>query len=604
MKKLSPFKQEAYQDFSRKAAANKISAALDKVRSQLGREYDLLIGGKRLKGEGLLKSYNPSNKDEVVGVFQKASIEQAKNAVEVAHGAFQTWQYEPVEKRAARLFKVANIMRRRKAELTAWLIIESGKSWAEADGDVCECIDFADFYAREALRYGGSQKVHPFPGERPEQRYIPLGVIVVIPPWNFPAAILGGMAFAALVTGNTVVLKPSSDTPTIGAKVAEMIVEAGFPDGVFNFVPGSGATSGNAMVEHPKTRMIAFTGSKEVGLGIVARAAVAQPGQIWIKRVIAEMGGKNAIIVDESADVETAATGALASAFGYQGQKCSAGSRVIVHRKVYDKFLEAFAPKVKAIQQGPSEDPANYMGPVINQSAYDSIMRYIETGKSEGRVLAGGSGDDSRGFFIQPTAFADIDANATIAQEEIFGPVTAVIPADDFDHALEIANSTEYGLTGAVYSMKRKNLEKAREQFFCGNLYLNRKCTGAMVGSHPFGGFNMSGTDSKAGGGDYLLLFLQAKSISEKTGVLASPKRKPAKKKKAKKAKKKVRKASKKKPRKKSKAASKKKTKKRKTQKKVKRARKKAKRVKSKAKKKSGKKPRKKARAKSRRKRR
>ncbi len=598
MKKLSPFQQETYQDFSRKAAANKIQTALDKVRSQLGREYDILIGGKRLKGEGLLKSFNPSNKEEVVGVFQKASIEQARNAIDVAHGAFQTWQYEPAEKRAARLFKVASIMRRRKAELTAWLVIEAGKNWVEADADVCECIDFADFYAHEALRYGGPQKVHPLPGERPEQRYLPLGVVVVIPPWNFPAAILGGMTFAALVTGNTVVLKPSSDTPTIGAKVAEMIVEAGFPDGVFNFVPGSGATAGSAMVEHPKTRMIAFTGSKEVGLDIVARAAVTQPGQIWIKRVIAEMGGKNAIIVDESADVEVAATGALASAFGYQGQKCSAGSRVIVHRKVYDKFLETLEPKVKAIQQGSSEDPANYMGPVINQGAYDSIMRYVETGKSEGRVLAGGSGDDSRGFFIRPTVFADVDDKATIAQEEIFGPVTAVIPADDFDHALRIANSTEYGLTGAVYSMSRKNLQKAREQFFCGNLYLNRKCTGAMVGSHPFGGFNMSGTDSKAGGGDYLLLFLQAQTISEKTGVLASPKRRPAKrKKKAKKARKKTRKAARKKPRKKSrkksKVASRKKATK-KARKKVKRVRKKAKRVKSKARKK----PRKKARRK------
>ncbi len=577
MKKLSPFKNETYQDFSRKAAAGKIWTALDQVRMELGREYDILIGGKSLKGEGLLKSYNPSDKGEVIGVFQKASIEQAKQAIEVAHQAFQTWQYEPVEKRAARLVKVAKIMRRRKAELTAWLILESGKSWVEADGDVCECIDFADFYAREALRYGGSQKVHPFPGERPEQRYIPLGVVVVIPPWNFPAAILGGMTFAALVTGNTVVLKPSSDTPTIGAKVAEMIAEAGFPPGVFNFVPGSGATAGNAMVEHPKTRMIAFTGSKEVGLNIVQKAATAQPGQIWIKRVIAEMGGKNAIIVDKDANLDAAATGAVASAFGYQGQKCSAGSRVIVHRNVYDRFVELMTSKAKALTQGPVEDPANYAGPVINKGAFDSIMGYIETGKSEGRVVAGGSGDDAAGFFIQPTVFVDVDAKATIAQEEIFGPVTAVMKADDFDHALEIANSTEYGLTGAVYSGSRKNLEKAREQFFCGNLYLNRKCTGAMVGAHPFGGFNMSGTDSKAGGGDYLLLFLQAKSISEKVGGSAKPRAKAKKKTKKKAAKKSKKKTAKK---------AKKKTKK-KVRKKVKAKRKAGRKTKKKARKKA-----------------
>ena len=529
MPKLPPFKNETYQDFSRKPVADKLRAALAQVRSTFGQEYDLIIGGQRLKAPETFVSYNPSNKNEVLGVFPKASAQQARQAVEVAHQAFQRWQHEPAERRAARLFKVARLMRKRRNQLNAWCILEAGKTWPEADGDVAEAIDFAEFYAREALRLSGPQKVTPFPGERPEARYIPLGVVVVIPPWNFPAAILAGMTFAALVTGNTVVLKPSSDTPGIGAQIAEIIIEAGFPDGVFNFVPGGGATAGNAMVEHPQTRMIAFTGSKEVGLDIVARAAQTQPGQIWIKRVIAEMGGKNAIIVDSSADLEAAAQGALASAFGYQGQKCSAGSRIIVHKKVYDKFLEKLMPRVEALSVGAAEDPSNFMGPVINQGAWDSITHYLLVGREEGRLVAGGEADNTSGYFIAPAVFTDVDPSARIAQEEIFGPITAIIRAQNFDHALEIANSTEYGLTGAVYSASRKNLEKARENFYCGNLYLNRKCTGAMVGAHPFGGFNMSGTDSKAGGRDYLLLFTQGKAISEKPLRAARPLKKKIK---------------------------------------------------------------------------
>ncbi|MFQ5777837.1 MAG: L-glutamate gamma-semialdehyde dehydrogenase [Terriglobia bacterium] len=515
--KLPPFKNETFKNFSKKAAADKMRAAIQKVRAASGREYELILGGRRVKAEQTFESRNPSEKNEVLGIFAKASAEQARQAVEIAHRAFQTWQHEPAEKRVRRMVKVAQLMRQRRTELAAWCVLEAGKNWAEADADVCEAIDFAEFYAREALRLDGPQKTHPFPGEKPELRYLPLGVVVVIPPWNFPAAILSGMTFAALATGNTVVLKPSSDTPGVSAQIAEIILAAGFPDGVFNFVPGGGATAGNAMAEHSLTRMIAFTGSKEVGLDIVQRAGKTQPGQIWIKRVIAEMGGKNAVVVDESADLDAAAQGALASAFGYQGQKCSAGSRIIVHDRVYDKFLEKFLPRVEAVRLGPANDPANAMGPVINQGAFDSIMGYINVGQGEGKLAAGGTGDSARGFFIRPTVFTEIDPHARIAQEEIFGPVTAVTRARDFDHALEIANCTEYGLTGAVYSRNRKHLEKARQHFFCGNLYLNRKCTGAMVGAHPFGGFNMSGTDSKAGGRDYLLLFTQAKVISEKT---------------------------------------------------------------------------------------
>ena len=516
MKKLPPFKNETYQDFSKKPVAAKLQAAIRKVRASFGREYALIIGGERLRSDQKLESRNPSDKKELIGIFQKATPEQGRQAVEVAHRAFQTWRYEPAEKRAERLLNVGKLMRQRRNELVAWCILEAGKTWAEADADVSEAIDFTEYYSRQALRLGGPQKTQPFPGEKPELRYIPLGVVVVIPPWNFPCAILCGMTFAALVSGNTVVLKPSSDTPGIGAQVADILVEAGFPEGVFNFVPGSGATVGNAMVEHPLTRMIAFTGSKEVGLDIVDRAAKVQPGQIWIKRVIAEMGGKNATIIDESADLDAAVPGTVAAAFGYQGQKCSAGSRIVVHQKLYDQFVEKFVPKVKALKVGPAADPTSNVGPVISQGAFDSIMSYIEIGKGEGKLLTGGEGDSSYGYYIQPTTFADVDPHARIAQEEIFGPVTAVMRAKNFDHALEIANCTEYGLTGAVFSKNRKHLEKAREQFFCGNLYLNRKCTGALVGVHPFGGFNMSGTDSKAGGTDYLLLFTQAKAITER----------------------------------------------------------------------------------------
>jgi 1-pyrroline-5-carboxylate dehydrogenase len=516
MKKIPPFKNEPYQDFSKRTTADKLRAAIAKVRTGFGREYPMVIGGREVKSEQKLYSLNPSSKNEVVGIFQKASVEQAREAVEVACRAFQTWQCEPVGKRAERMLKVAKLMRQRRNELVAWCILEAGKTWPEADADVAEAIDFADWYAREALRIGDWQTTYPFPGEKPEQKYIPLGVVVVIPPWNFPSAILSGMTFAALVTGNTVVLKPSSETPGIGWQIAKILMDAGFPDGVFNFVPGGGATAGNAMVEHPKTRMIAFTGSMEVGLDIVKRAAEAQLGQIWIKRVIAEMGGKNALVVDDSADIEAAAEAATASAFGYQGQKCSAGSRIVLHKKIYDRFLEKLVPRVEQIRVGRADDPASWLGPVISQSAFNSIVGYISVGKNEGKLAAGGEADDTRGFFIQPTVFTDVDPHARIAQEEIFGPVTAVIPAKNYQHAIEVANCTKFGLTGAVFSGNRKHLEYAKERFFCGNLYLNRKCTGAMVGAHPFGGFNMSGTDSKAGGRDYLLLFTQAKAVSEK----------------------------------------------------------------------------------------
>jgi 1-pyrroline-5-carboxylate dehydrogenase len=354
------------------------------------------------------------------------------------------------------------------------------------------------------------------PGEHDEMIYLPLGAGVIIPPWNFPLAIMTGMTVAALVAGNTVVIKPSSETPTIAAKFAEVLLAAGFPPRSFALCTGSGASVGDVLVEHVKTRFVSFTGSRDVGLRINELAAKPRKGQIWIKRVIAEMGGKDAIVVDREADLDSAVTGVVQSAYGYQGQKCSACSRAIVDAAVYDQFLEKLKAKVAAVTVGAPEDTANYMGPVISAGAKKTILEYIEVGKQEGRLIAGGAAGPGDGHFVQPTVIADIDSKARIFQEEIFGPVLAVTKARDFEHALELANDTEYGLTGAVYSNNPEKIKKARAEFFVGNLYINRKCTGAMVGAHPFGGFNMSGTDSKAGGPDYLLQFLQPKSIAER----------------------------------------------------------------------------------------
>jgi 1-pyrroline-5-carboxylate dehydrogenase len=516
---LPEFRNEPLTDFAKAENSQAMREAIDLVRSRLGREYDLVIDGKGVRTEETFRSCNPSRKDEVIGLFQKGTAELASRAVEAAATRFETWQYTPAAERAAVLLRAASILRRRKHEMSAWMIFEAGKNWAEADADTAEAIDFCEFYAREALRLDGPQPLTPVPGEANQLRYIPLGVVVVIPPWNFPLAIMAGMTTAAWVAGNTVVLKPSSDTPTIAAQFMAVLEEAGLPAGVVNFLTGSGGTVGNTLVDHPKTRMVAFTGSKEVGLGINERAAKTAPGQIWIKRVIAEMGGKDSIIIDSDIDVPAAVEGVFVSAFGYQGQKCSACSRAIVVADVYDEFISRLRERAGKVAIGPVDDPANYLGPVINEPAMRSILGYIEIGKSEGRLLTGGKRAGDAGWFIEPTVIVDVPPQARISQEEIFGPVLAVIKARDFDDALAIANNTEYGLTGAAYTRSRERLEHARQRFHVGNLYLNRKCTGALVGGHPFGGFNMSGTDSKAGGRDYLLLFTQAKVISEKLGA-------------------------------------------------------------------------------------
>jgi 1-pyrroline-5-carboxylate dehydrogenase len=516
----TPFINEPFLDFTDATIKRSMQHALAEVKAKLGREYDLVIGGKRLKTDGKIVSVNPARPAEVVGTHQMAVEQHVELAMSAAQAAFATWSRKSSEERAGLLFRTADLVRERKFEMCAWLTYEVGKNWAEADADVGETIDFLEFYGREALRLDAAITPIQFPGERNQLRYIPLGVGAVIPPWNFPLAIMAGMTCAAIVSGNTVILKPSGDAPTIAAIFFSLLEEAGLPDGVVNFCPGAGSKFGSAIVAHPQTRFIAFTGSKAVGLDIHESAAKTRPGQKFIKRTILEMGGKDSIIVAADCDIDAALDGVVASAFGFNGQKCSACSRAIVDASLYDIFVERLQQRVATIKQG---DPAEnfYAGPVVNKSAHKQILEYIEIGKAEGRLIAGGHAVETPegGYYIAPTVIADVPSTARISLEEIFGPVLAVIKASGFDDALSIANNTEYGLTGALYSQSRAKLDRAREEFHVGNLYFNRKCTGAMVGAHPFGGFNMSGTDSKAGGPDYLLLFTQAKSIAEKMGT-------------------------------------------------------------------------------------
>lgn len=525
----TPFVNEAFVDFTDAENKRAMEAALVEVKASLGREYDMIIGGRRVRTEGKIISVNPARPSEVIGVHPRAGAEHVEEVMAAAQKAFESWSRTPVEQRVELLFRAAAMIRERKFEFCAWLTVEVGKNWAEADADVGETIDFLEFYGREALRLAGTKTPIQFPGERNMLRYIPLGVGAVIPPWNFPFAIMAGMTAAAIVCGNTVILKPSVDAPTIAAKFMELMEEAGLPDGVVNLCPGEGPEFGSEVVAHPKTRFVAFTGSKAVGLDIHERAAKPQPGQMFIKRTILEMGGKDSIIVEADCDLDAAVDGVTLSAFGFNGQKCSACSRVIVAESIYDVFCDRLKERVAKIKSG---DPAEnfYAGPVISEKSYRKVLEYLAIGKGEGRVLAGGEaiGTAADGYYIAPTVIADVAPTARISLEEIFGPVLAVIKSKSFDDALAIANNTEYGLTGALYSSSREKLERARDEFMVGNLYFNRKCTGAMVGAHPFGGFNMSGTDSKAGGPEYLLLFTQAKSVAEKLGLASEATEKKA----------------------------------------------------------------------------
>jgi 1-pyrroline-5-carboxylate dehydrogenase len=517
---LPPFKNETYRDFSDERHAQAMQRGLELVEAQLGRTYPLIIGGERVETGDLLASVNPAQFNQVVGRVHHGTKELADRAIAAAWQAFETWQHTSAEHRANYLLQAAATLRRRKDEFNAWMVYEAGKSWLEAEADTAEAIDFLDFYARQALRYAEPQPLtpSPLPDEVNELKYLPLGVGIIIPPWNFPLAIMAGMTCSAIVAGNTVVLKPSDDTPVIAAKFVEVMEEIGLPPGVVNFLPADGPSVGEYMVEHPRTRFISFTGSMAVGLRINELAAKPRLGQLWIKRVVAEMGGKDTIVVDETANLDEAAAGIVASAFGFSGQKCSACSRAVIVEEVYEQVVGKVAELTSKLKVGPVKDVRNYTGPVSSKRAFEKVSSYIEIGKNEGRVLTGGGKHElaDEGYFVQPTVISEVDPKARIAQEEIFGPVLACIKARDVNEALAIANNTIYGLTGAFYSSDRQRIETAKRDFHVGNLYINRKCTGALVDVHPFGGFNMSGTDSKAGGKDYLGLFLQAKSVAEK----------------------------------------------------------------------------------------
>jgi 1-pyrroline-5-carboxylate dehydrogenase len=517
---LKEFHNEPLTDFSDAANVKAFREAIELVKSWAGQTYPLVIGGEKIETDQTFDSMNPARPDEVVGTFAKGTRELAEKAIEVAYQAFRSWRFTDPFERARYLLRAAHEMRRRKHEFSAAMVLEVGKSWVEADADTAEAIDFLAYYARQMMHLAEAHKqLVPYPPEEVDLQYIPLGVGVVIPPWNFPNSIMTGMTSASIVAGNTAVLKPASSSPLVAYKFCELMWDQGLPAGVLNFLSGPGGAIGDTLVDHPKTRFIAFTGSKEVGMRIFERAAKVQPGQIWLKRTLLEMGGKDAVLVDAPADLDAAAEGITLSAFGYQGQKCSAGSRAIIVAEVYDAVVEKVLERARNITVGATDaGPEVYMGPVIDRAAMENILNYIKIGKREGKLLLGGGKIDTSegGYFIQPTVFGDVPRDARIAQEEIFGPVLTIIKARDFDDALSIANGTIYGLTGAIYSTNRTHLEKARREFHVGNLYLNRKCTGALVGAHPFGGFNMSGTDSKAGGPDYLLLFTQAKSIGDR----------------------------------------------------------------------------------------
>jgi 1-pyrroline-5-carboxylate dehydrogenase len=515
--RLSAFQNEPFADFASAENSAAMERALAEVRAQFGHTYPLIIAGERIATEQTIASINPARPDEVVGYTASASVEHAQRAVETAHERFATWRTVPATERAAVLVRAAAEMRRRKFELCAWIIYEVSKSWAEADGDVAEAIDFCEFYAREMLRLDSPPALAvQMPGEQSRLTYVPLGAGVAIPPWNFPLAIMVGLVVAPVVAGNTIVLKPASTSPIIAAKFMDVLEAAGLPPGVVSFVPGPGGSVGDALVDHPKTRFVAFTGSKEIGLRINERAAKVHPGQLWLKRTVLEMGGKDTIVVDETADLASAAEGIVASAFGFQGQKCSACSRVVAVAPVYDELLDRVVERAGSLTVGDPAERGTFMGAVIDARSRDKIREYLDIGRREGRIVLGGEAQSEGGYFVQPTVVADVAPDARLAQEEIFGPVLAFIKAHDFEEALAVANNTEFGLTGGVYSNDATRLARARDEFHVGNLYLNRKITGAMVGAHPFGGFNMSGTDSKTGGPDYLLLFLQGKTIAEK----------------------------------------------------------------------------------------
>src|SRR6266540_3069360 len=476
------FRNEPVTDFSDPTAQAAFRAALARVGGQLGRRQPLWIGGQPVTHAETFDSINPAHPDQVVGTHVVASVEDVDAAVQAAERAFPSWAATPAELRAEFLFRAAELIRQRRHEVSALMVLEVGKAWGEADGEAAEAVDLMEWYARQMLRLGKPKDLTPLEGEEHAFYYVPLGVGAVISPWNFPLALTTGMLTAAVVAGNSVVLKPSSASPTTVAWLVDLFRELGLPNGVINYLTGPGSAIGDALVEHPRVRFIAFTGSRDVGVRINERASKVQPGQIWLKRIQLEMGGKNAIVVDA----------------------------------VYERVLAEVVERARALRIGDPIEPDTQVGPLIDAGAERKVLDYIAIGKGAGELMLGGEKLDREGYFVAPTIFADVSPRARIAQEEIFGPVLAFIRAHDFDDALAIANGTEYGLTGSLYSRDAARLERAKRDFHVGNLYLNRKCTGAIMGVHPFGGFNMSGTDSKAGGPDYLLFFLQGKSVGSR----------------------------------------------------------------------------------------
>lgn len=509
------FSNEATTDFSHAENRRKIKEALAAVKKEFGKEYPLSLGKQEVFTEKKILSINPARPDEIVGRVSTAAKEEAEQAIEAAKKAQRSWGETPADERAAYLFKAAAEMRKRKFLLTALEVYETGKTIMEADSDVAEAVDYLEYYGRQMIELSKPRRLGRYPGEINEYIYEPKGIGVVISPWNFPLAIPTGMASAAIVSGNCAIIKPSGLSPVIAWQLMDIFKTVGLPPGVLQYLPGPGAEVGEFLVSHPEIDFIAFTGSKEVGLRIAKRAAETLPGQRNVKRVVAEMGGKNAIIIDDSADLDEAVKGVLESALGYQGQKCSACSRLIVLPDAYKEFSERLTEAMKSIVIGPPEEPSTFMGPLIDQGALKKVGGYREKGKQEGKTLllreAGGEG-----YYLGPALF-EVGPDASIAQEEIFGPVLSLMRAKDIDEAIAIANGTEYALTGGIYSRSPANIEKAKKEFRVGNLYINRKITGALVGRQPFGGSGMSGVGSKAGGPDYLPQFMNPKTVSENT---------------------------------------------------------------------------------------
>ncbi|MEQ8635897.1 L-glutamate gamma-semialdehyde dehydrogenase [Gimesia maris] len=512
------FQNEPLTDFSLEESRQKMREALETVEDQFGKEYPLLINGRAIDTKATLTSRNPSHLSESLGTISSASADDAIDAIDAARRAFPGWSKTEPQYRAEYLELIAANMRRKRFELAAWIVYECGKPWEEADGDVVEAIDFCMYYA-DQMRKLSDPRHCDVPGEENVYFYRPRGTVAVIAPWNFPLAILTGMTAAALVTGNTVVMKPAEQSSIVAAKLMDLIHESGIPDGVVNFLPGVGEEVGPELVGSPDVEMITFTGSRDVGLAINESASNTDIRQKMVKRVVAEMGGKNAIIVDDDADLDEAVLGVIHSAFNYAGQKCSACSRVIVVESIHDVFVSRLVEATKSLKIGPAEDPGTIVGPVIDQDARQRIQEYIEIGKEEATLaLACDTSElDEEGYYVGPHIFIDVDSTCQIAQEEIFGPVLAVMKADDFEEAITIANDTPYALTAGIYSRSPAHLQRARMELMAGNIYLNRNITGAMVERHPFGGFKMSGMGSKTGGPDYLLQFLVPVNVTENT---------------------------------------------------------------------------------------